>query len=233
MTKKPYQGRDTPAPGDGEIRLPDRPEGLLQTIVSNSLDYIMLLEPSATIRFINRTVPDLRIEKVLGTSVYDYLSESDAKEARACFERVFRTHTPDWYEVAYQAEDGHVSYFESRVSPVLREGEVEFLVVNSSDVTYRKLAARALAESEARYRASEERHQFLTANISDAIWTLDLEMRFLYVSPSIERLLGFDPEEFKQMKLEQVMDERSYEMALHTLAEELGQDGGPGVDPQR
>ncbi len=216
-----------------KTRWPDRSEGLLQTIISNSLDYIMLLEPSATIRFANRTVPDLTVEKVIGTRVYDYLSERDSQRARECYERVLQTHQPDWYEAEYQAETGQVSYFESRVSPVLRDGEVEFLIVNSSDVTYRELSAKALARSEDRYRASEERYKLLTANISDAIWTLDLDLRFLYVSPPIERMLGFTPEEFLRMRLEEVMDEGSYEPVLHTLSKELEQDGGPGVDPQR
>ena len=60
-----------------------------------------------------------------------------------------------------------------------------------------------LRESEERLRVtaadlkkSEQRYRFLTENIKDVVWILDVEtMYFLYVSPSVERLRGYTPEE--------------------------------------
>ena len=49
---------------------------------------------------------------------------------------------------------------------------------------------------EAELRKSEERFRLLATNTTDVIWTLDLAGRFTYVSPSIERLLGYTAEEF-------------------------------------
>lgn len=47
-----------------------------------------------------------------------------------------------------------------------------------------------------RLQKSTETYQFLAENISDVIWILDLETsRFLYVSPSVERLRGYTAEE--------------------------------------
>jgi two-component system, cell cycle sensor histidine kinase and response regulator CckA len=43
---------------------------------------------------------------------------------------------------------------------------------------------------------SEERYRILTEHIKDVVWVLDVEsMRFRYVSPSAEKLLGYTPEE--------------------------------------
>ncbi len=211
----------------GEAAKPgERTDELPRLVIENSLDHIMLVDPDGTIRYINRTVPGLTVEEVLGTRIYDYLEESQAEKARACLARVRQTHEPDTYEVEYRPAAGEISFFESRVAPVLRGGEVAALIVNSSDVTPHRTAAAALA-------ASEERHRFLTANISDAIWTLDLEGRFLYVSPSIERLAGYTVEEFQAKDLEDVLSEDSFERALHTLADELQRDSQPGIDPER
>ncbi|NKN33720.1 diguanylate cyclase [Marichromatium bheemlicum] len=58
-----------------------------------------------------------------------------------------------------------------------------------SEIAQRKADHRRLAESEAL-------HRLLTENSGDVIWMLDLERwRFDYVSPSVQRLRGFTPEE--------------------------------------
>lgn len=51
-------------------------------------------------------------------------------------------------------------------------------------------------------RLSDERYRILTENMQDVIWTLDLKkMRFSWISPSVEKLMGFTPEEILRMKM--------------------------------
>jgi diguanylate cyclase (GGDEF)-like protein/PAS domain S-box-containing protein len=66
--------------------------------------------------------------------------------------------------------------------------------------------SRALADSEAAHQAlqvSETRHRLLADNASDVIWTTDLEGRFTYVSPSVEKLRGYTASEVVEQSIEQ------------------------------
>ena len=68
----------------------------------------------------------------------------------------------------------------------------------------RKLSLEAL-------RASEERHRLLADNAQDVIWTMDINGRFTYVSPSVEKLRGYTASEAMQQTLEQTLTPDSVE----------------------
>ncbi len=52
-----------------------------------------------------------------------------------------------------------------------------------------------LDQERAQYRASEARFRGLIETLSDCIWELDAQMRFAYITPRVEALLGYRPEQ--------------------------------------
>jgi PAS domain S-box-containing protein len=68
---------------------------------------------------------------------------------------------------------------------------------------------------------SEEKYRFLAENITDVIWTVDLEGNLTYISPAVEELLGFTPEEAMAIPMHDYMVQEDYNVMMELLSEEL------------
>ncbi len=75
------------------------------------------------------------------------------------------------------------------------DGAVILTRGTTQDITQNKLIENHL-------RISEERHRLLADNASDVIWTFDFDRGLTYVSPSIEKMTGYRPEEYLRLRLE-------------------------------
>jgi two-component system cell cycle sensor histidine kinase/response regulator CckA len=84
----------------------------------------------------------------------------------------------------------------------------------NGEIEERRRSEKALRQSEAQYR-------LLAESINDVIFTLDLEMNYTYVSPSVERLQGWQPQEMLGTNIATVLPPHSLELAAQTLLSQL------------
>ena len=103
------------------------------------------------------------------------------------------------------------------------QGKPTEILAVGRNITERRTMQMELAESERRYRLIAE-------NVNDIIWTIGLDLKFLYVSPSSTRVTGYAPEEAMSHALDQVLTPDSYAWATKRLAEELERQKDPPPD---
>jgi PAS domain S-box-containing protein len=94
---------------------------------------------------------------------------------------------PSLYETVFKRKDGSKSYVEVNAGIITYEGKKADLVI-VRDINERKNATQALYESEEKYRS-------LVTTTGDIIWETDDQAHFVFVSPQVESIIGFKPDE--------------------------------------
>ena len=82
-------------------------------------------------------------------------------------------------------------------------------------------AVDQLRVNQQRLEQSESRYRLLAENVHDVIWTMDMNLRFTYVSPSEESMTGFSADKTRNRSLDQVLSPSSYAIAMQAFQEEM------------
>ncbi len=131
-------------------------------------------------------------------------------------------------ELELKRKDGSTVWTETRLNPVLGpDGSGVGWIGMTRDISERRKSAQQLLDSEKQYR-------LLAENISDVIWVTDLNLKPRYISPSMERLLGYTVDEAMSSGLEKMVTRESAREATERMAKAnsfLKQDSGETFKP--
>ena len=238
--KLPDMDADIPGGPNGETKPADPPvraelfpqnaAARLKAILDALPDILFVVDREGRIYDYYAPQPELLYvppEKFLGRKMEDLLPPASAAAIRAAIEDAVAHGHHRGSRYSLPTPNGTERWFEISVAvqgdPKTPEGRLVFL---ARDVTDRQRAEAALRESEHTYR-------LLTEGMKDVVWALDVEARrFTYVSPSVEKLRGYTPEEILARPLEEAwapeerdrLAEFTRQAAADFLAGKIGED---------
>src|SRR5271166_4772543 len=130
-----------------------------------------------------------RTDELIGQSVFQVLLDADRERVRSNFDLCLQSlNQSNTWEVQKVRKDGETLWVRETATAIKRANGGVVVLIAGEDITERRRAEESVRESARRFRA-------LIEHAYDAVLLIDSDNSVLYASPSIERILGYSPEE--------------------------------------
>ena len=190
-----------------------------RTILENMQEGYFEIDLAGNFTFVNdSTCRDFGYsrEELMGMNNREYTDEANAQKLFQAFNKVYKTGEPlkafHWEIIR---KDGTKQYTEGSIS-LKRDssGKPIGFTGAAHDITERR-------RSEDLLRQSEEKYRLLADHMKDYVWLMDLDLKVIYISPSVEKLMGYTLDDFKKFSLDKFLTADSFKSAMDFFSEEM------------
>lgn len=168
-------------------------EAKYRIISQNSSDCICLHSPERDFVFVSASSLDVigyEPEELEKLRLRDIVHEDFYEEVKSSIAEVV-LNPEKKIVISFKANqaNGGTAWLETHGGAILdQEGQIMYFQTSTRNITAR-------VEAEEKLRDSEERYKLISQNSHDIVALLDLEGRYLFISPSIKGILGYEVEE--------------------------------------
>ncbi|NHI91307.1 MAG: PAS domain S-box protein [Candidatus Lokiarchaeota archaeon] len=121
-------------------------------LITNSPDFILIVDRNYIMKFINRTFPPDLPEDFIGKSVLSFAAIDTRKTIKESIDIVFNYGTPYSLEMIRELPAYGQRWFQIKILPIKSEGQVIETILICTDVTENKIYQDKIKESEEKYR---------------------------------------------------------------------------------
>lgn len=194
-------------------------EQRFRTFVEHSSDITLIINLEGIITYINPAVEKalgFKPEKRIGAKASERIHPDDMEFVRNSLGTLARDVNAPVItgEIRLQHKDGTWRTFEAVGRNLISNNVVESIIINYHDITERKRAEELLKQSETQYR-------FLADHMRDTVWLVDMNLKTVYNSPSVQRMRGYSQAEIEALPLEKQITPACIEQVMQAFAEEM------------
>lgn len=167
-------------------------EARFRSLIQNASDIVMVVDGEGAVRYISPAVERVlgyKPEEVIGNDAFEVVHPEDEARVRRSVAGAAYGSVPTM-DLRLRHADGTWRHVESISTNLISDPAVRGVVINSRDITERKRWENALREAENRYRTLVENIPAI-AYIQEPSETSTT----VYISPQVEKILGYAPEE--------------------------------------
>lgn len=194
-------------------------EHLFRTLAEQSSDIIVLVNRKGIIFYENPAIEKTlgyKVNERIGANLFDLVHPDDIKllTDSALILAKDKNASTLRSEIRLKHSNGNWRTFEVTANNIVHDKLIEGGLINLRDISERKSTEKALRKSEAQYR-------LLADHMKDQVWLMDLDLNVTYVSPSVEKLLGYTFEELQKMRLNKLLTNVSFQKATEFFSKEM------------
>ena len=175
---------------------------IFRLLTENSIDVLFLLDTEANFIYLSNSFEketEYLKKEMIGKNIKDILTTESYVKAITRLNKWKNNETSlPTYEIQIITKKNTIQDYEVTTFPIFEGGKSKFISGIARNISYKKLIEKKIIESENFYRT-------LAENSQDVIWITDMKGKFTYVSPSVERLIGYTPEEVMKLTLADVI----------------------------
>jgi diguanylate cyclase (GGDEF)-like protein/PAS domain S-box-containing protein len=183
-----------------ELRVSER---RFRAVVQNASDVVTIADADGTITYTSpsvRKVLGYAPEELIGTQTRDLMHPDDVARVEQAVAEQFLADAPEEpIEYRVRHHDGSWRLVELTITNLLDEPGIHGVVGTNRDITER-------VEAEAVLRLTKARFENLVQHSSDLVSIATVDGVITYISPSVKRLLGFEPHEIVGSESQQLID---------------------------
>ena len=190
-----------------------------RSIVENVGDIILSCTPDGTVKYVSPNVVTIGYtsEQIIDHSLQEFIHPDDSVRVMDDIQKTILTGKELITQFRLKTASDDYRWFEEFGNVVKETDDVVLLHGVLRDITERKRAQDALRVSEGKYR-------LLADNAADVIMLLDMNLKPSYISPSIQRVLGYSVEEAVTGQMEGRMTPASIEIIAKNFSAGLNQE---------
>ncbi len=202
-----------------------------KSLIENIPDIIFTVDLEGKITFVSSKVKEIlgyENAETINKNIFNFIPEEDHQRALEHLQKGMKGEKIKHFQIPMIAKSGEKLYFECSFSRIYKDGAVVGAQGTAVDITERKIAEKALQNSENKYR-------LLADNVNDVIFVLDMNLNYTYISPSVKLLRGYEPEEVMKLPTSETLTPFSWDLAVRALSEfmELEKSGHGEINKPR